>query len=505
MSRWIDGRSALARFDQTVGEARRALSDAIEASESLSADLAETRRQQAAAYLDFAARQIEAAENGEHEAALARIDRDVAELLADHETYLAKLLADLDAEADTIAAHERERARKAAALDKAVEAYETKVAEVEARLEEDEAYLAFVAAVAEAEGVSERARSKLSVAREDAEEKGEPFRADPLFMYLWTRRYRTPDYKAGPLTRFLDGWVASLCNYDTSWRNYERLVELPEWLDEHVARMEAEEAEAEAALEQAEAAALTEAGADTLREKAEKARAALEAIDADIASAEARHLEISERQDAAERGEAGPAAEARQQLAEALAGMSVPDLRVLSAQTVTPEDDAIADRLVTLRKDEMAMELRLDQTAAVPGRRRTDLDLLETARRRFKAARYDSPYARFKASTLDEMIAGLLAQRIAPDKAVRRLGRSMRRQRPKTDERFGGTRRSGTLGMPDVVRDVGFEILKEMGRSAERSRGSPWGGPSIPRGRQTRRPTPRAPRRRGGFKTGGGF
>lgn len=507
MSRWIDGRSALARFDQTVATARRAVSDAIEAAETLSGDLTETRQKLARAYAAFASHQIEAAERGEEVEGLARTDLDVTDLLARHETYLAELLAALDSEAETIAALERERARKASALDKALEAYELKVAEVEAKLEEDETYRVLVEAVAEAEAVSERARSKLNLARSDADEKGEAFRSDPLFMYLWQRGYRTPDYTAGPLTRFLDGWVAGLCHYDRSWRNYQRLVELPDWLEGHVERMQQRQAEAETALETAESAALSEAGADTLEAKVETVRADLARIDSDIADAEARHLRTAERQVAAERGDVGPAAEARRMLAAALASMTVPDLRVLSAQTVTPEDDAIADELVMLRKDEMAMELRLEQTAGVPARRRADLEALEAARRGFKHARLDSPYASFKASALDEMIAGLLAGRIDADTAVRRLTRSVRRKSPRTDPRFGGSRRSGTLGMPDIIRDVGFEILKEMGRSAGRSRGSPWGGPPLPRGRRTKFPRPRTPRprRRGGFKTGGGF
>lgn len=507
MSKRVDGRRALKRLDGMIGEARRALSDAIEGAERLSAELAEIRRKQAAAHADLAGLQIEAAAKGSHDEALARVDAEVTALIESHDSYLADLLAKLDAAAEEIGKLETARARRASALDKAIEAYETRVDEVETALEESEAYRNLVTALADAEAITERARAKLAIAREDAEEKGAPFRDDPLFMYLWKRGFRTPDYRASLFARALDGWVAGLSNYDTSWRNYQRLVELPDWLETHVGRMETREAEAAAALEKAEADALSEAGADVLSEKVDKARTALKTADAEIDAAEAAHLNLAERHEAAERGEAGPAAEARRKLGEELAGLGIPELRVLATQTVTPEDDVLVDRLVTLRKDEMSMELRLEEMAGTPSARRRDLETLERFRRGFKSARMDSPYASWRAASLDEVLTGLLARRIDAESGLRRLKRSMRQRTPRTDPRFGGPRRSGTLDLPDMAGEIGWEILKEIGRASSR-RGSPWGGPSLPRGRRTSFPKVRIPTggsRGGGFKTGGGF
>ena len=509
MARQIDGRSALLRVDSVIGNARNALGTAIEAAEALNNDLAAVRQQQAKAWHDLAEVQIVEADTAEEAAALAGLDSEVGELVASHEAYLEKLLADLDSAAAEITQLEASRAGAAGALDAAIEIYEAKVEEVETALEEDEAYRDLVESAAEAETVSERARAKLELARADMAEKGEIFRSDPLFMYLWERRYRTPDYKAGNIARMLDGWVAGLCSYEKSYRNYERLVELPEWLNGHVASMEEKEEEAETALADFEAAALSKAGGDALAAAVEAERTRLAGIDARIAEAEAHHLEISERQHAAERGEAGPAAEARTRLAEALKKQGFPELRVLAAQTVTPEDDTLVDQLVTLRRDEMAMELRLEQDKGLPARRRGDLGRLEAFRRAFKASNYDSAYASFRGATLDEVIAQLVAGRIEPQDAVRNLSRGMRRSTPRTDPRFGGSERARTIGMPDVAVGIGTEILREMGRSSRRSRGFDLGG--LPRGRQTSFPTrstprlPRAGKRRGKFKTGGGF
>ncbi|MCI4644188.1 MAG: hypothetical protein MRY64_05345 [Hyphomonadaceae bacterium] len=506
MARQIDGRSALLRVDSVIGEARTALSSAIEAAEALTNELADVRRRQAAAWKDLADVQIVEADTPEEATMLAGLDGEVGDLVASHEKYLEQLLLDLEVAAQHTAELEAARAEAARTLDIAIETYEAKVDEVETALEEDAAYRAMVSAAAEAEAVCERARAKLELARADMQEKGEVFRTDPLFMYLWKRGYKTPDYKAGNLVRFLDGWVARLCHYEKSYRNYERLVELPEWLEGHVAAMETREDEAEVALAEAEASALKEAGGDTLSQAVEAERANLQALDIKIAEAEAHHLEISERQHAAERGEAGPAAEARARLAEALMRQAFPDLRVLAAQTVTPEDDTLVDQLVTLRRDEMAMELRLEQDKGLPARRRSDLARLEAFRRAFKAARYDSGYASFRAATLDEVIAGLVSGRVEAQGAVRSLSRGMRRTSPRTDPRFGGSDRARTIGMPDVAVGIGTEILREMGRSSRRSGGFSIGS-GLPRGRQTSFPTPKLPTggRRGKFKTGGGF
>ncbi|MEN0078856.1 MAG: hypothetical protein AAF753_07040 [Pseudomonadota bacterium] len=510
MARRLDGRSALRRIDGLIADARGQLGEAIAAADELAQELTEVRREQASAYRDLAAIQLGEADTPAEIAELENLDRDVGALMADHGAYLKALLEDLEAASAEVAGLERARRDAAEALDAAVAAYEAKVDAVEAELEEDEAYLEQAKALADAEAVAEKARAKLALARSDMEDKGAVFRGDPLFMYLWSRRFRTPDYEAGNLVRFLDGWVARLCNYDGAYRTYERLVELPEWLEEHVAAMERRQGEAEDDLAEAEAAALTEAGADALAEAVDSGRAALEELDAGMASAEARHLEIAAQHTAAEQGAAGPADEARQRLANALKQRGIPDLRVLAAQTVTEEDDALVDRLVILRKDEMAMELRLERDRGLPSERRSDLAQLEAFRRSFKAARMDSSYASYRASDVEDVAARMAAGRMAPRDGVRRLKRGMRRASPRTDPRFGGPRRARTMGLPDAAVGIGLEILKEMGRSSGRSGGFGLGGGvpgGLPRGRRTSRRPPSFPSRgrRGKFKTGGGF
>ncbi|MEL6209275.1 MAG: hypothetical protein AAFR44_03690, partial [Pseudomonadota bacterium] len=248
----LDGRAALTRFDRTLVSARKALAEAIETEKEADGEMARIRQAQAAAYMALADFQLDQPGSQERLNDLQALEGDVARLLSKQGAYIADLLRDLDQKADEIETLETKRQKAASSLDNAVERYETTVADVEASLETSEAYRGLVEAAAEAEAVTERARQKLTIAQEDRAEKGAPYEADPLFMYLWNRGYRTTDYQASPLFRYLDGWVARLCKYDRAYRNYDRLTALPTRIAEHVRRMEGAETKAQDALEAAE-------------------------------------------------------------------------------------------------------------------------------------------------------------------------------------------------------------------------------------------------------------
>jgi hypothetical protein len=81
------------------------------------------------------------------------------------------------------------------------------------------------------------AREKAVQAEADREEKRKPYEADPLFMYLWGRRYGTRDYQAIPLVRYFDRKVAHLIGFEEARVNYTLLMELPERLREHADRL----------------------------------------------------------------------------------------------------------------------------------------------------------------------------------------------------------------------------------------------------------------------------
>lgn len=81
------------------------------------------------------------------------------------------------------------------------------------------------------------AQEKVQQAEADREEKRKPYEADPLFMYLWRRRYGTRDYDAGAFVRFFDRKVAHLIDFESARVNYTLLMELPDRLREHADRL----------------------------------------------------------------------------------------------------------------------------------------------------------------------------------------------------------------------------------------------------------------------------
>ncbi len=84
------------------------------------------------------------------------------------------------------------------------------------------------------------AEQKVRQAEADRDEKRRPYEADPLFMYLWRRGYRTRSYRANWLVRYFDRKVAHLIGFETARINYAMLMQLPIRLREHVDRLQNE-------------------------------------------------------------------------------------------------------------------------------------------------------------------------------------------------------------------------------------------------------------------------
>jgi hypothetical protein len=87
--------------------------------------------------------------------------------------------------------------------------------------------------------MADEAERKAAQAAADRDEKRRPYEADPLFMYLWRRRFGTKAYRAFSPVRYLDRKVAHLVGYEGARANYATLLALPDRLAEHAARLRA--------------------------------------------------------------------------------------------------------------------------------------------------------------------------------------------------------------------------------------------------------------------------
>lgn len=262
---------------------------------------------------------------------------------------------------------------------------------------------AFLARRQEAEAldaVAEEALRKTEQAEADRDDKGRPYRDDPLFIYLWEAGYGTANYRANNLVRYLDGLVARLVGFHKARPNFAMLNEIPLRLREHAERQEGQAQAAEAALAAMETQAVDAAGGKPIRAAIAGIEQEIAAIDAEIVASEDRRDAAAEALRALAEG-ADPAFE--QATAALAAALGREDIKTLLAEarlTRTAQDDTIVAQIDENRtrmreEDEESREQR-DRLKTLAARRRE----LEDIQWEFKKQRFDDPRSSFREEKL---------------------------------------------------------------------------------------------------------
>lgn len=167
-----------------------------------------------------------------------RLEADAKSILASRQKSIAELEARAKQdETDHAAVLERSRllAKEADAIDAELDAVATRAREA---LADTPQYAELVERRDTLSAQLERAIEKAEQAEADRIEKGKPYEADPLFMYLWSRNYRGKSYASTGIIRWLDGKVAQLVRYNGARANYAMLNEIPVRLRAHTDRLE---------------------------------------------------------------------------------------------------------------------------------------------------------------------------------------------------------------------------------------------------------------------------
>ncbi|MCF6329385.1 MAG: hypothetical protein L3J02_06260 [Henriciella sp.] len=214
MRKSITGQNTLRIIDGAIAGLRRQVGDAIVAAENIDAREAQIRDGQVTCYTALAGIRLDLMRRSDDADDLDRAHRQAARLLDQHDAFIAEQSTALDSASEKIKTLEDQRVALSEDHDAAIAAYEVRVAEVEAKLLKSKPYRALAVKAEAQAAIATRAHQKLEIARDDLEQKGAPYRSDPLFQYLWKRNYRKADYKARPITRFLTGWVARLGKYN---------------------------------------------------------------------------------------------------------------------------------------------------------------------------------------------------------------------------------------------------------------------------------------------------
>jgi hypothetical protein len=437
----IPASKALSSIEQAILGARRDEDRLTKMLTSATDDAARLRAEQAEAYkalarlkLDELAREdvvghLDSAE----QAAMEALERRKA-TLGDITDKRAELAAAMEA-----AGKKREEAadRLAAAVD-AVEALTEKTRE---RLTNDSEWIDMSQRVSAAEATAAAAAEKASQAEADRDEKRKPYDADPLFSYLWKRRYGTSDYRAGPLVRYGDAKVARLVDYDAARPNYYMLNEIPLRLREHANRLQQQVADITAERQALERRGLEADGIVKLEADVAEATRAHDKADAAVGELEAKLAAIDERRTGLLDGSKDETLNrAIDGLAAAIARDDLATLYKQALATETPEDERIVAKLREIeptlaRREAEAEEVR--KAAVELARKRTEL---ERSRDNFHSSGYNQPRGQFADGALiGSIITGVLAGAMSSRNLNDAFGKGFSvRQPPRGGGSFGG-------------------------------------------------------------------
>jgi chromosome segregation ATPase len=278
------------------------------------------------------------------------------------------------------------------------------------RIKETEAYRQQQERAQEAVAVVKHADEKVSQAENDRIEKGKPYEADGLFMYLWNRRYLTTDYRGGWFTRKLDGWVSKLIDFRRNRANYHMLQELPRRLREHATKVQQTAQLEVQALKNMEREAAAADGIPAFQAEMQEAEKQLQELDTKIDAEEARNQKLLEEQ---AHFNAGTDPLSKQiidlQTAE-LVKDQMANLYQMARATPRPEDDAIVAQLHQLRQREDQIVAEIQSVNNLLQQQQRNLGELQEVRRRYRQSGYDSYNSSFPGDFTLGMLLGQLLQ-----------------------------------------------------------------------------------------------
>ncbi len=489
----LSGRETLGQLNATLTTARNELGRLNRDLKQASDTLARNRQKQGQMLKRLAAVRLDAIREGEVGARIDSADFRVEELLRARSKAMSELAGQIKHAGEALQTLEAERDR----CHDDVEAAALRLAETEAAaqdaLAEDSSFQQQLEKTRAADAIAVSAAEKYEIAQEDQLEKGEPYGRDELFMYLWNRGYGTSEYRANPLARLLDAWVARLCRYNDARPNYWMLQEIPKRLRAHADKVQAEADEQLTVLQDIERGVARKCGVEDAQRALAEMEHEQDAVDTRIATAEDELNGLRAKQRDFASGSDEYMHECLTVLASAMEHRELSDLTHLARATMTHEDDAIIEDLRDLRRDFEGARGELEHARSLHQEYLLRVQSLEKVRRQFKQHRFDDVRSTFKnGNVVVDMMREVL----------------------------GGAVRGGALW--DILRryqryqdiggawpDFGSGGIARSGRRRRRHRptwhwpgarnGSGRGGFSLP-------PVSRPPSgSRGGFRTGGRF
>ena len=407
----ITGRDTLQEINDYVLQAQSQIENADREMDNLTSRLSRLRIEEAEQFRQLARFRLDEMNAGQMAARLDKAHHAVPAFLDQHKQALAELENGLEQEKQSQQKLEQQRESRIDARDKAVEALQRQLEMSKGKLEQDEGYRLQQEKAVRAAEVAGRAAEKASQSEADLASKGKPYQEDSIFMYLWQRRYMTPDYRANRIIRSLDNWVARLIDYRETRADYHMLNELPVRLREHADQAAEESKRQQQALQVLERQAAEKDGVGTLQSALEKAELQLQQVNDEIEAHEKRYQELLEQKADFAAGEDEYTQKAVEVLLAELEREDTIELYRQAQATPRPEDDAIVMQLHKLQQEQQETNKRISELKADRQQQRKALEELTNLRGKFRRSNYDAGYSSFPSKLglgmlLGEMLRG---------------------------------------------------------------------------------------------------
>lgn len=385
---------------------------------------------------------------------LGSAEREAMVQMAHKQVAQERCETDIAASVERQQALEAQRQQQVAERDALLDAFEQQHAAVANATRAGDAWQQLDERADRLAGQAALARDKATLAQSDRTEKGKPYEADKLFVYLWRRQYGSAGYRAGALTRALDGWVAGLIGYRDASRNYRLLIALPDHLQRHADALEAQATTARTELEQFERQALEEAGVLALEAQLTEAEKRIDELAANVAAEEKNHTVLLQRRGELADGTDEYTRKALAALTRVIAAAPTDTLQQAARRTASDHDDRVVAGIEHARETHGRLANEIEKHKREHDERLNALARVEELRRRFRNQRYDGGDSEIDDDLdWDDMLGGVLRGVLEMTRAWERVQRHQRFKIPRGMRLpgglpgvFGGSGRSGGFG-----------------------------------------------------------
>lgn len=346
-------------------------------------------------------------------------------MAADYDTRLKSLLErrerDAEAQAQALAQLEGRIAAQTLEVDACSETVFECQERVNTRLSEDDDYTQVIAEIKNTQAALSSLSQDGEEIRREVREKLPAYTGNPAYQYLLDRRFGTPEYHAGRVTRWLDAWVARRCNFIENHRQHVLLSQMQDALGVRVQRIGA-------TLEQLEKLERTlrlvvekDQGLIALNERLEKLQDTLTAM-----KNEARRIGLQLQ--AFAQGEDEDARHVREAIVKALRKASFETLRARVRETQTDEDDRMLEQIDRLQAEIVQHAERIE---ALSDKRRVaeeNRDRAKRIERRLRDRMVSNERYRIDSGfNTNDLIQGYVLGRLSESDVFRETDRNIRR------------------------------------------------------------------------------